>query len=241
MITLFSSSAKINKSNKHEPLYYSTVMYLSPADEYSIATGTRSKSMCPYATGCRDVCLITSGRMHMTPVVKARLKRTEMFLNQREKFFDQLFKEIEKHIDKSKRKALHPVVRLNGTSDVLWERELVGGKTVFEYFRDVIFYDYTKFPLKYRQIDIENYFLTYSYNERPSSKAEAIEYLDQHCPVAVVFRTRKPEEFPKTMWGYPVVDGDYSDARFKNYQEIIGLTAKGKAMRDASGFVVDVK
>jgi hypothetical protein len=54
----------------------------------------------------------------------------------------------------------------------------------------------------------------------------------------VVFR--KPP-FPRTFWGYPVIDGDGNDLRFLDPRAcIVGLRAKGKGARmDRTGFVID--
>jgi hypothetical protein len=53
--------------------------------------------------------------------------------------------------------------------------------------------------------------------------------------VAVVF-----DKLPKTWNGYLVVDGDKRDDLMLDIDEpcVIGLLAKGKAKKDASGFVV---
>ena len=49
-----------------------------------------------------------------------------------------------------------PCVRLNGTSDIQWEHQLVDGRNVFEIFPDVLFYDYTKIPTR-KVSHINNY------------------------------------------------------------------------------------
>jgi hypothetical protein len=54
--------------------------------------------------------------------------------------------------------------------------------------------------------------------------------------VAVVFN-----ELPETYLGKPVINGDESDLRFLDPKGVIvGLKAKGKAIKDDSGFVVQV-
>ena len=54
--------------------------------------------------------------------------------------------------------------------------------------------------------------------------------------VAVVFK-----DVPSTYKGLKVINGDIHDLRFLDESNvIIGLTAKGKARKDKSGFVVEV-
>ena len=56
--------------------------------------------------------------------------------------------------------------------------------------------------------------------------------------VAVVFRG----SLPKTYLGYPVVNGDEHDLRFKDPKGVIvGLVEKGLAKEDETGFVVEPK
>ena len=105
---------------------------------------------------------------------------------------------------------------------------------IFEIFPDVQFYDYTKIP---RRNVPANYHLTFSY----SGVAEfqpVVEKQLEHKPdtnLAVVFGS----ELPATFYGREVVNGDASDIRFlDDHFVVVGLTAKGKAKTDRSGFVV---
>lgn len=84
-----------------------------------------------------------------------------------------------------------------------------------------------------------NYHLTFSRSE--TNDPECLTVLKNGGNVAVVFygppndRKSKPESWN----GFPVIDGDVSDVRFGDPMGcVVGLTAKGKARRDASGFVV---
>jgi hypothetical protein len=55
--------------------------------------------------------------------------------------------------------------------------------------------------------------------------------------VGVVFRDRN---FPAQYLGVPVIDGDETDLRFLDPPGVVvGLSAKGTAKMDESGFVVD--
>ena len=155
-------------------------------------------------------------------------------MKDRANFLKQLIKEIRQHADKCKREGYTPAVRLNGTSDVSWERF-----KIFEMFPDVQFYDYTKI---YKRALMwvkgwlpKNYHITYSLNE--DNKKLAFDILKKGGNISAVFRNKK---LPKKFKGFKVIDADKSDVRFKDPKNIIaGLYAKGKAVNDQSGFVLD--
>ena len=118
--------------------------------------------------------------------------------------------------------------RLNGTSDIAWEKH-----DVIQQFPAVQFYDYTK--ILGRKVEaLSNYHLTFSQadgNEEDVQKA-----IDKGMNVATVFR----KKLPVAHMGIPVYDGDDSDLRFLDpKQVVVGLKAKGKAKKDTTGFVVD--
>ena len=99
-------------------------------------------------------------------------------------------------------------------------------------FPDVQFYDYTKISNRRRLP--ANYDLTFSLAD--GNCADAIVALASGLNVAAVFR----KVLPASHLGRPVVDGDKSDLRFLDERGVIvGLTAKGKAKKDTSGFVID--
>jgi hypothetical protein len=160
-------------------------------------------------------------------------------LENRQLFVETLDIEINKAI------VRHPedtvVFRLNGTSDIRWEKIPVNGyKNIFEAFPDVQFYDYTKNPLR-MALQIPNYDLTFSRSE--TNHADCMKVLKLGKNVAMVFR-----KVPETFEGYKVINGDNSDLRFKDEKGVIvGLTYKnatGKAGKAAnaesrvSGFVI---
>lgn len=76
-----------------------------------------------------------------------------------------------------------------------------------------------------------NYHLTFSLAE--DNDAFAVKALENGMNVAAVFRT-----LPDTFMGRKVINGDDTDLRFLDEQGVIvGLKAKGKAKKDATGFV----
>lgn len=212
--------------------YLTAVMYLAP--HY-----LSSYNVCPMATaGCSAACLNTAGRGGMfkkgettNAIQEARIRRTVMFFEEREKFMAQLVKEITKHIKTAEKREMIPVVRLNGTSDLRWETIPVGdASNIMALFPNIQFYDYTKI---YNRRNLpKNYHLTFSLAENNDVNARTV-LKASSMNVAAVFH-----KVPDTFWGYKVINGDESDLRFLDEQGVIvGLKAKGKARKDTSGFV----
>ena len=199
------------------------------------------KNFCPYATpGCLSACLNTAGRGRMSNVQKGRLRKSMLFVNNKAAFFNELIKDIEKLIRDCDKQGKLPAVRLNGTSDLRWEKIKFEGQTIIDRFPNVQFYDYTKNPHRFKDLPA-NYHLTYSYNE-DCTPADARNVLNSGGNVAVVFRNAIPKTFLQRSASthYKVVDGDKHDLRFLDGTgNIVGLTAKGEAKKDTTGFVVD--
>jgi len=224
------ASPKIEKSNNISNEFYTAVMYLAPSK-------ISGKNMCAHASReCARLCLNTAGRGKFDVVQNARINRTLFYINDKEGFKNQLISEIKGHINTAKNMNRQAVMRLNGTSDQLFERVY---PELFTMFPDLIFYDYTKYPYKNRSIIPENLDLTFSRSE--TNHDQIFENLENGRRVAVVFNTKKSENLPAEYLGYPVVDGDIHDMRFldSNYS-IVGLRAKGLAKSQESNFVVNV-
>jgi len=224
--------------------YYTAILHLAPAE-------LSGHNVCSASTaGCRLSCLNTAGRGGIgidangfNAIQVARIRRTRLFFSDRVKFMDMLKREIDLHIARSIRKGFVPVFRLNGTSDLRWEiYKFHGYRNVFAAYPDIQFYDYTKVPVRLRDLTIPNYHLTFSLAE--SNRADAIDAINAGLNVAAVVRVArsKPIPSPINFGRYrAVVDGDVSDVRFGDVSgRIIGLRAKGRAKRDTSGFVLDV-
>jgi hypothetical protein len=223
MKLLTAGNPKIEKGLKKGFLPF--ILHLSPADVAGYNT-------CPKATeGCKAACLNTAGRGGMfkpggtNTIQEARKRKTRMFFEQREEFLTLLIKDIKLGIKQAEKKGLTPVFRLNGTSDLSWEKY-----GIFEQFPDVQFYDYTKI-LGRKVSQYKNYHLTFSAAE--SNQADVEKAVAQGMNVAVVF-----DKLPETYLDRVVFDGDQDDLRFKDPKNVIvGLKAKGRARKDTSGFV----
>jgi hypothetical protein len=221
--------------------YNTYILHLAPADLSGYET-------CPKRTaGCTSACLNTAGRGGMfkrgefTNVIqKARIRKTKMFFEDRITFMNLLVKDIELGIKQSKRLGLTPVFRLNGTSDLAFEKYEVNrnGQTysnIFYAFPEVTFYDYTK--ILGRKIKmVPNYSLTFSAAD--GNDADVYAAIQQGYNVATVFGLKKTEPMPDSYMGRPVFNGDESDLRFLDPKGVVvGLYAKGKAKKDTTGFV----
>ena len=217
------------------------ILHLAPADLSGYQT-------CPKATeGCKSACLNTAGRGGMfkkgettNTIQQARIRKTKMFFENRTEFMIQLVKDIELGIKQSIKKGLVPVFRLNGTSDLSFEKYEVirDGKlyrNIFSAFPDNVFYDYTK-VLGRKVADIPNYSLTFSAAD--GNDNDVMKAIAQGYNIATVFGIKKTEPMPEYYNGLPVFNGDESDLRFLDPKGVIvGLYAKGKAKKDTTGFV----
>lgn len=215
------------------------VLYLAP---HTIST----YNVCPKATeGCKLACLYTAGRGIYSKVQNARINKTKWFFEHRESFMVQLVKDVERLIRKADKNNMVPAVRLNGTSDIAWEKFKVirDGKvydSIMEAFPNVKFYDYTAILNRHKALKLKNYHLTFSLKE--NNDRDAIKAMAQGYNVAAVLRVKRKEVKPKFWSGYPVIDGDTNDVRFKDKRtgHIVALFPKGKARYDKSGFVRNV-
>lgn len=252
------ANAKTVKGQKSG--FMTAVLYLAPFKASGI-------NVCPMAelAGCWKGCLNTAGRGGIskgsvtmsTPagdlpdntIQRARIARTQLWANDRDSFWIQLRKEITAFVKKANRKGLTPVVRLNGTSDIQWERFTPYypsgvAHTIFEMFPDVQFYDYTKIAKRLDDTLPENYHLSLSYSQASSKYMErCLEARNRGASLVIVVRdaATKARYLESGYWmGLATVDGDENDLRFLDPENCaVILKAKGKARSDTSGFVVD--
>ena len=231
-MTSLDSSTKVLKSTALG--FRTLILYLTPA------RGS-GEQLCPLAAlaKCEDACLYTAGKGALSNTHYARLRKTLFFNQYRQQALAMIRREIEEAYVKSIREGWTLLVRLNGTSDIRFE--LTG---IPQAFPHVQFYDYTK--LHNRAGVPANYDLTYSYS---GASPKYMSYLPLAWAnpaikrVAVVFAKRSTVKAMiasnATFHGMPVVDGDETDVRhIEPTGVVVALYAKGKARRDATGFVV---
>jgi hypothetical protein len=221
--------------------YMTYILHLAPASVSGYNT-------CPKATeGCKAACLNTAGRGGMfkkgetTNVIQqARIRKTQFFFEERNGFMEWLVADIKLGIKQAKKKGMIPAFRLNGTSDLAWEKYAVTVdgvvyKNIFEAFPNVQFYDYTKI-LGRKVKGIANYQLTFSAAD--GNDSDVYRAIAEGLNVATVFGIKKTLPMPESYNGRPVFNGDESDLRFLDPKGVIvGLYAKGRAKKDTSGFV----
>ena len=243
---ILGTSIKVEKGEGERGVL-TAVAYLSPATESGI-------NLCPYATaGCASACLgHSTGRLKMDCAKRARIAKAAWFTLDRAGFYRALDNEISKHAAKAVNKGLKPAVRLNGSSDIPWEKaHKIDGLSLPERHPSVHFYDYTKAPLSARKPSA-NYTLCFSLSEAPGSHLRALEYLQAGHSAAMVVggnvqnaslseaKAVQTAMLESGTWaGFRTVDGDKHD--FRDASEAgawVLLHAKGAALADRSGFVL---
>ena len=216
------------------------VLYMAPAASAGVV-------LCPWASaGCAAACLgHSSGRLRFSQQQRVLKAKALWFYLFRDHFLQRLDAEVRQHTRRALRAGDIPAVRLNGSTDILFERHID-----MSAHPDVMFYDYTKAPLSARNT-APNYHLTYSVSEKRFSMNDAMAYLTAGHGAAVVVQTMDGTTVNDAkraasalidagIWhGFPTVDGDRDDARFMDPPGAwVVLYAKGsKAPRDVSGFV----
>jgi hypothetical protein len=240
------------KTAKGQGLGYLTfILHLMPSD-------LSGYQVCPKAGECKRLCLAFAGRGglmrgvaqltfehvkagRMNQVTACRIRRTRLYFEARPLFLAILMVDILRALKVAYDHGLIPVIRPNGTSDIMWERVRVSGKrTMFDLFPRTQFYDYTK--LTNRRDLPANYHLTFSLAE--NNEPDAVDMLERGMNVATVFRSaqRVGRAIAEGFLGRTVINGDSHDLRFIDPVggNIVALYAKGRrARQDQSGFVRD--
>ena len=263
LLTPPNGNSKTSKSEEYN--YYTPILHLAP---YKLS----GYNVCANASkGCIKACLNTAGRGGIikkgetTNVIQtARINRTKYYYQDRQGFLNQLAKEIRLAKNRAENKGLKLAVRLNGTSDIRYEKDMIqvsytdfikyypDNKALEDYFNE---YRGSILGINYAYGSIFNLFPDvqfYDYTKHSNRKNIPSNYhltfsraedndedikqaLKNGLNIAVVF-----EKFlPETFMGLPVIDGDKNDLRFLDPDNsIVGLVAKGKAKKDETGFVV---
>lgn len=193
-------------------------------------------NLCPLASaGCSAACLVFAGQSGMPTAQRAQAVRTAFLVSHPRETGLIIGAELRAAIRRHGRVNL----RLNTTSDIRWE--LVAPTMVATLSAaGVRMYDYTAWsPRDRRASDV--YHLTYSAKERAHTSDEyLVSILASGQNVAVPFDTPRGHELPATWHGYPVIDGDTSDERYRDPRGVVvGLRAKGYRWRrdNSAGFI----
>jgi hypothetical protein len=219
------SNTKLMKSDKANKGYLTVGLSLAPANESGYQVCSSS------SPGCRKACLFTAGLGQMGSVRRGRIAKTIAFFEERKTFMNMLYDELITAHNRARKQGKLLACRLNVLSDIMWEKVF---PDLFDCFHNVQFYDYTKHYNRMSRNRPTNYHLTFSRSE--CNHADCLSVLSDGGNVAVVFDNKT---LPVYWQGFKVVNGDETDLRFLDPRgTVVGLYAKGKAKKDASGFVV---
>lgn len=237
MFTLLSngvSNTKIKKNIKEGYLTYSLNFAHSNLSGYNVCQkaelliGNNDSKFSGSKAACSLSCVGGGGLANVySSVLESRIKKTISFFKDRDYFLNSLVYEIKKAIKQAENKGLKPSFRLNAYSDILWERyNIKDNKTIFDFFPEVEFYDYTKI-LKRKTPD--NYQLTYSHYGKWKETETA---LKTGLNVAMVFDVLPPT-IKINNKEYTVINGDKTDLRLdekiNGQTVIVGLKFKSPA------------
>jgi len=211
--SLLSVNPKTEKSHIE-----TRILHLSPADSSGV-------DVCPMAQNCKKICLHFAGNpAYMSTKQAARIRRTLAFSADKQRFGLLLILSILHACNKQDDRIL--AVRLNGTSDILWENvdltitpefhtfcrvkfgALVptGKRNIFEIFnfirnhtgQNVTFYDYTKLKRNWAECARIGYHLTFSFDGHDNKQNDRIarEALSHGVNVAAAFNIKRGQSLP---------------------------------------------
>lgn len=241
------------------------VMYLPPARSGGLGVEVRAGlvgaglgaaswpvggNLCLNASrGCLGSCLYRSGRLGKGAADRAARERLRLWATDPGGFWAQLGAELAGLRAAAGRLGRVAGVRLNGTSDIPWERD--GEFLELHGTGGVWWYDYTKSAARMWEFLRgerasgepwpERYHLTFSRSE--TNEADAWELLQAGAVVSIVCSEERKAAWLRDgdalQFDFPLVDGDEHDATFLHEGGTrLLLRAKGRALRDATGFVV---
>lgn len=235
-------------------------VYLAPA---TLARDEKHPNInvCPFSQQCAEHCLNGAGHnkcstLHAQELGKqfskidtARIKKTHLFYDDREKFMKLLIAELEQYKKKAENKGMNFACRLNCTSDLSLERFSINGKNILELYPNIQFYDYTKVPSRLALAEkYDNYDITFSYDGTNWETCQ--QYLEKGGKVAVVFDLydeKGKQTLPKEWNGFKVIDANDSDTRFLDpkgcimglhYHRVANDYVKGKYEPKDTPFIV---
>jgi hypothetical protein len=153
----------------------------------------RRTTLCASATAqCKASCLVFSGQnLNDRYNTIKKLSLTMALFHEPVAFMRMLYAAVEQWQRECSCEGSVPFLRLNVYSDIPWE---LLAPDMFERFRDVRFYDYTKvagrMPFRGGKYPVENYDLTFSYSgSQPNLEAINYEVRENRRRVAVTFAT----------------------------------------------------
>ena len=204
---LLTTNTKIDKSMKVFEKDYGTILQLLP-----------SKNVCVNYKNCIKNCLAFKGMAKVyKSVTKSRKAKTDYFTNDNDGFIKQLKKEIGLQEKRALKKGKKPVVRLNGFTDINFNKY-----GIFELFPKVQFYDYSADYEKVSNNKHKNLHFTFSY--KGNNLVESMDLLKKGVNIAVI-DTKENQFFNDQEVNH--IDGDKHDFRYKDEKNsIVWLSEK---------------
>ena len=190
------------------------LLHLAPSKQSGII------NVCPNALNCAKLCLHHSGSpLYYSSKIKSRINKTYAYSESPNDFINLLILNIIRNLRKYKDIA----IRLNGTSDILWENiplfidaslsnfifekfnySINSGyyENIFEIFKNesyLRFYDYSKMKRDYNLIrKYNNYHITFSFDGASNKKNIDLcfDAMDNFVNIASVINIKKSEYIP---------------------------------------------
>jgi len=189
--------------------------YRSPS---GLHFGRVRTSMCGREGVCSKTCISMTGNLTLDSSLRSRYLKSWFWKTQPLAFMRLLIHEIIDICRLSKADKVY--FRLNGTSDVWWERYLDMDLMVECIPKLGGFNDYTKWSVADRMTENfpKNYRITFSVDEKPKSLTWAKHWMLMGHGCSIVcesVKKKKPQNLLALISAYPeVIDGDLDDARF---------------------------
>lgn len=227
--TLLSVNPKTEKS-----AVQTYILHLAPHTVSGI-------NVCPGAGNCKKICLHFAGNpVYMKNKQSARIRKTLAYASDPNRFMRFILCAILDKINKNKGETL--AIRLNGTSDILWENVdftitpefatfcrikfgavvPIGKRNIFEVFNfmrentgeNIVFYDYTKVRHNWAECKRLGYHLTFSFDgwNNPINLKLCREAIANGVNVAAAFNLKKKQELPAYISCKAFYGGDSSFA-----------------------------
>jgi hypothetical protein len=157
---LLSANSKLKKLPGKAKSYRAIGCAMAP---FKFASSAHN--LCTWATpGCVEACNGLFAGMNVTPSTRfALIGRARLYLEFRELFKAKLREEVGRFVKLCKRTGRIPAIRLNVSSDIVWERIF---PELFADFPECRWYDYSKALPKHRRILPGNYTVAHSYSEK---------------------------------------------------------------------------
>lgn len=177
---LLSANTKLKKLPGRASVYRAIGLALAPW-----RYGARG-NVCPFAGECIVACNGLFAGMNNTPSTRvALIGRNILYWDFRALFLAKLRTELLAFVKLCKRTKRIPAVRLNVSSDIVWERAFPDILAIITDNGGVA-YDYTKAPIAKRATLPAGYFLSHSFSEK-TTFAEVCAVLDSGRNLIVAF------------------------------------------------------